>query len=264
MIGNRRSTRDWLDALARSDDGGLFDDHGYGPVEPQRRAGEPEHLVCLLVAGCCRAVVSGRSVLLAAGDALWVPPHVAVTLEVVNAPSIAYRLRPRAAGAPETVSPFLRVPNSWALRPLLDAAVRELDAGGELATLCARSLLVATLSRMLAAPTGATGLSDTQTADVVAHARADPAGRPAIGELAAVAGLPQDTFARRFRATFGQSPRSWLVSSRVHAAARRLDTTDESIGAVASYYGYPDVFFFSRQFKAVVGVAPGQWRQRER
>ena len=36
------------------------------------------------------------------------------------------------------------------------------------------------------------------------------------------------------------------------------------IGAVASYYGYSDVFFFSRQFKAVVGVAPGQWRQRER
>lgn len=261
---DRRSTRDWLDALARTDDRELFGDHGYGPVEPEQLAEDPEHLVWLLVTGCCRVVVAGRSVVLAAGDALWVRPYVAVTIEVLSEPSTAYRLRPRVAGAPETVSPFLRVPNAWALRPLLDSAVRELARGGELASLCARSLLVAALSRMLATPPSAPGLTDAQVAEVLAYVRAEPAARPTVGELAAVAGLSEDTFSRRFRRTFGQAPRSWLVASRAHAAARRLDSTDDSIGAVAAHYGYTDVFFFSRQFKAVLGVAPAHWRQRER
>jgi AraC-like DNA-binding protein len=89
-----------------------------------------------------------------------------------------------------------------------------------------------------------------------------PADRPTIAELAGVVGLSTDYFRRRFRHTFGLAPRAWLVRRRIQQAMLRLDESDASISEIATCLGYPDVFLFSRQFKAVTGIAPTVWRAR--
>jgi AraC-like DNA-binding protein len=40
-----------------------------------------------------------------------------------------------------------------------------------------------------------------------------------------------------------------------------LDTTGESVKAIAERLGYRDSFAFSHAFKAVVGAAPSKWRE---
>ncbi|TFD93414.1 helix-turn-helix domain-containing protein [Cryobacterium lactosi] len=43
-------------------------------------------------------------------------------------------------------------------------------------------------------------------------------------------------------------------------ARELLDTTDQSIAAVASATGYPDSFYFARQFKKVHDMTPSGYR----
>ena len=43
-----------------------------------------------------------------------------------------------------------------------------------------------------------------------------------------------------------------------------LDTTDQSIAAVAAATGYPDSFYFARQFKKVHEVTPFGYREQRK
>jgi AraC family transcriptional regulator of arabinose operon len=43
-------------------------------------------------------------------------------------------------------------------------------------------------------------------------------------------------------------------------ARELLDTTDQPIAAVAAATGYPDSFYFARQYKKVHGVTPFGYR----
>src|SRR5690606_6844081 len=88
---------------------------------------------------------------------------------------------------------------------------------------------------------------------------------PTPAQLAKQLRLSHDYFARRFAATFGMSPRSWLVQQRVSHGAYRLVDTNLTISEVAAELGYDDPFLFSRQFKQVMGQSPRDYRrQRER
>lgn len=262
------SAQAWLNALARDERPGLLGDVRHGAVGPgstlATSSALPDHLILLVIAGACRGAVAGRQVTLGAGDSLWARPGPSLRLAADARPVTACQLRLRVASAPERVSPFLLTRNCWDLRSLLDGIVRDLADGPEFAALRSRSLLVAALSRMLRAPAppAGHGLLDWQRAAVQAHVEGDLAARPSVGDLAKAVGMSEDSFTRRFRRTFGQAPRRWLVCRRIHAAAQRLDESDDSVGAVAARYGYSDVFFFSRQFKAVLGVSPRAWRTR--
>ncbi|MGH3736091.1 MAG: helix-turn-helix domain-containing protein [Micromonosporaceae bacterium] len=259
------SAQQWLAALARDERQPLVSRVRYGTLGPgwsqHLPDGVPEQLLCLLVAGECSGTIAGRSVTLRAGDALWLPPRT--PLRVGGGPMTAYRLRMRVLSTPAQVPPFRQAPGAWELRPLFDAMVRDLADRHTLARIRARSLLVAVLAALLEhrQPDG-TALARWQVEAVLRYVERRLRDRPGVRDLARVARLSEDAFGRRFRASFGQPPRSWLVSRRIHAAAQHLDDSAEPIGAVAAYYGYSDVFFFSRQFKAVTGMSPRSWRQR--
>jgi AraC-like DNA-binding protein len=69
---------------------------------------------------------------------------------------------------------------------------------------------------------------------------------------------------RIFRSAVGMSPHRWLRSIRIEQARRRLGETDELIGEIALKVGYRDQFHFSRDFHAVTGVSPREFRKHER
>jgi AraC-like DNA-binding protein len=91
---------------------------------------------------------------------------------------------------------------------------------------------------------------------------APPAGRLTTARLAEAARLSPAYFARRFRRSFGLSPREWLVAERMRRSAVMLLDDDAPVGDIANRLGYADLFLFSRQFRRHHGCSPREFRQR--
>lgn len=85
---------------------------------------------------------------------------------------------------------------------------------------------------------------------------------PSPADLASSIGYSSDYFSRLFRKTFGLTPQRWLVQQRVRAIAEEMENSPKSISEIAFDYGYKDIYFFSRQFKQVIGSSPRKWRRQ--
>jgi transcriptional regulator GlxA family with amidase domain len=83
-----------------------------------------------------------------------------------------------------------------------------------------------------------------------------------VAHMAAVAGLPDRSFSRRFRKATGYGPVEYVHALRVEEAKQMLETTAEPAEAVAAAVGYADPVFFRRVFKRHVGVTPARYRRR--
>ncbi|WP_067820164.1 AraC family transcriptional regulator [Nocardia inohanensis] len=84
-----------------------------------------------------------------------------------------------------------------------------------------------------------------------------------VPELSAVAGVSRATLARRFTATVGEPPLSYVTRWRMLTAARLLRETDTPLAGVARKVGYQSEFAFAKAFKREYGLAPGQYRRAE-
>lgn len=83
-----------------------------------------------------------------------------------------------------------------------------------------------------------------------------------VPELAAMAGLSTSHFSALFRATTGTSVKDYLKRLRSARARELLITTALPITRIAAMVGYDDALYFSRQFRAVNGVSPSEFRRR--
>ena len=79
--------------------------------------------------------------------------------------------------------------------------------------------------------------------------------------LAAHHGMSLSTMQRRFASATGQSLHQFRLTARLTQARVMLGETDLSIKQIAQRLGYCDVFYFSRHFSRVVGVAPATYRR---
>ncbi|MFD4462785.1 AraC family transcriptional regulator [Nocardia sp. NPDC058480] len=82
-----------------------------------------------------------------------------------------------------------------------------------------------------------------------------------VPELSAVAGVSRATLTRRFTATVGEAPLSYLTRWRMLTAARLLRDTDTPLAGVAHKVGYQSEFAFAKAFKREYRRAPGQYRR---
>jgi AraC family transcriptional regulator len=86
-------------------------------------------------------------------------------------------------------------------------------------------------------------------------------GCPSLEQLAAVARLSPYHFARQFKAATGLPPHRYVIMRRVERAKHLLQAgTDLSLAEVAACAGFSDQSQFSRHFKRLLGVTPGQFR----
>jgi transcriptional regulator GlxA family with amidase domain len=83
-----------------------------------------------------------------------------------------------------------------------------------------------------------------------------------VAAMAARAGMPERTFARRFRKATGYGPVEYVQALRIEEAKQMLETTEEPTDAVAAAVGYADPVSFRRLFRRQVGVTPARYRQR--
>lgn len=83
-----------------------------------------------------------------------------------------------------------------------------------------------------------------------------------LAELVEASGLPKRTFDRRFRAATGYSPLGYLQALRIEEAKQMLETTEQSIDAVARQVGYEDLASFRRLFGRMTAMTPGAYRRK--
>jgi AraC-like DNA-binding protein len=81
-----------------------------------------------------------------------------------------------------------------------------------------------------------------------------------VDDLARAAGLSRAHFSREFRAAFGESPHSYLLTRRMERAAALLRTTDRSVAEVCLSVGLQSIGSFTTSFKRTYGVTPTAYR----
>jgi len=83
-----------------------------------------------------------------------------------------------------------------------------------------------------------------------------------IGGLAISAGLEERTFLRRFKAATGLTPIEYCQHVRIGKARESLEFSRRPIDQIAWSVGYEDAGAFRRLFHRIVGLSPGEYRQR--
>src|ERR671917_1544367 len=78
----------------------------------------------------------------------------------------------------------------------------------------------------------------------------------AVEDLARAAGLSRAHFSREFRAAFGESPHSYLLTRRMERAAALLRNTDHSVAQICFSVGLRSVGSFTTSFKRIFGASP--------
>ncbi|MGE0621372.1 MAG: helix-turn-helix transcriptional regulator [Pseudomonadales bacterium] len=84
-----------------------------------------------------------------------------------------------------------------------------------------------------------------------------------ISALGSAVGMSPYHFLRTFRRTVGATPHQYLIRQRVHRAAMRLLTSDDSVSEIAVNAGFADLSTFNRRFKNLFGVSPRQYRRNQ-
>lgn len=83
-----------------------------------------------------------------------------------------------------------------------------------------------------------------------------------VERLARHAAMSPRTFARRFRGATGTTPHQWLTHQRVLAAQRLLETTGDSIDAIADAVGLQTAANLRHHFMRALGTTPTAYRRR--
>lgn len=97
----------------------------------------------------------------------------------------------------------------------------------------------------------------------VQHWLQERAGRAvSVGDMAGKAGLEERTFLRRFKGATGMKPIEYVQNLRVGKARELLEFTKRSIDQIAWAVGYEDSTAFRRIFHRIVGLSPGDYRNR--
>ncbi len=109
----------------------------------------------------------------------------------------------------------------------------------------------------------APSVHDRRISEMAARLSLDTAALPPVADLAREAGLGPAHFSRVFRRLTGQSPKDFLLRTRLARAQYFLRETAMSVTEIADRLGYADVFFFSRQFKQKTGLSPLAYRRRQ-
>jgi AraC family transcriptional regulator, transcriptional activator FtrA len=82
-----------------------------------------------------------------------------------------------------------------------------------------------------------------------------------VADLAARAAMSPRTFARRFPASTGTTPLTWILRERVRLAQRLLETTDLPVDAIAAKTGFGTADNLRKHFGRTLHTSPQAYRR---
>jgi AraC family transcriptional regulator len=163
----------------------------------------------------------------------------------------------------------LDLPQLRAAMLAVDAELTSGGGGGRLAAESLANVLAVDLIRHVLAPrrppSGPDGaLPRGRLRSAVEYIEDNLDASPTLAQIAAVAGLSPYHFARQFKTATGLPPHEYVIARRVERAKPLLQGGELSLAEVAAQAGFSDQSQFSRHFKRLVGVTPGQFRMSAR
>jgi AraC-like DNA-binding protein len=105
------------------------------------------------------------------------------------------------------------------------------------------------------------GARDPVVGSALALLHRKPCHAWTLAELAAEAGTSRSVLLQRFDRFLGEPPLTYLARWRLQLAARKLQTTQETVLNVAADVGYGSEAAFNRAFKREFGVPPARYRK---
>ena len=83
-----------------------------------------------------------------------------------------------------------------------------------------------------------------------------------VAAMAAISGIAERSFKRRFQQATGMSPLEYVHTVRLEEAKQLLESGDLAIEAIANEVGYEDAGYFAKLFRRSVGITPAKYRRR--
>jgi AraC family L-rhamnose operon transcriptional activator RhaR len=148
-----------------------------------------------------------------------------------------------------------------ALEPIREHAPDARTRTGQLAHLLLALDIVATASREAATVHESRPLPSA-VSGAMALIESDITFPWTLAELSAQTYVGPTHLARTFAKCLGVPPIHYLSRLRAERAAVMLARTDDSVASIGAAVGWPDPAYFSRRFRAVLGVSPREYRQR--
>lgn len=108
------------------------------------------------------------------------------------------------------------------------------------------------------------GMRDPVVRDALVCVHARPEHPWTTESLAAATAVSRTTLSRHFRSALGQTPGAYVMQWRMDLASVRLRDTDEPVESISGAVGYASPHAFSRAFRRVRGMPPGEYRSRLR
>lgn len=85
-----------------------------------------------------------------------------------------------------------------------------------------------------------------------------------VNDIANYIGINRSYLSTSFKQAYGMSPKQYLMDLRMKKATALIGQSNESITAIAKSVGYDDPLTFSKIFRQQMGMAPTQFRKKER
>jgi AraC family transcriptional regulator len=105
------------------------------------------------------------------------------------------------------------------------------------------------------------GLAPWQVRKVSAYIEAHLDSAVGTPDLAGLVKLSVFHFCRAFRASFGESPHTYVMRRRVECAQGLMLQTNSTLAQIAIECGLSDQAHLSKSFRRFVGESPGAWRR---
>ncbi len=83
-----------------------------------------------------------------------------------------------------------------------------------------------------------------------------------VDEMAEEAELSKNHFRSLFKISYGMTPKNYIIHAKINAALTLLAESDCTIGQISDMLGYADQYSFSKQFKAVMGYSPSDFKRK--
>ncbi|HDZ08525.1 helix-turn-helix domain-containing protein [Pseudohongiella sp.] len=83
-----------------------------------------------------------------------------------------------------------------------------------------------------------------------------------INDFARKARMSRRTFDRRFKRTFGLSPKEWITTQRLDAARQLLESSRHDMEKVAERSGFGNAAILRHHFRQAIGVSPKRYREQ--
>ena len=89
----------------------------------------------------------------------------------------------------------------------------------------------------------------------------DPHQNLSIGEVAKMCNVSEIYFRKLFREYSGLSPIEYRIARKIRKAQSLLEFDDLNTTETAQLLGFSDCAYFCKQFKAVTGMTPLQYKE---